>query len=71
MRDTLYIIQIVLAVLLAAAILFQQRGTGLGGVFGGEGNVYRSRRGIEKFLFILTFVLAALFVVTIILSFKL
>lgn len=55
-------IQIVTAVLLTASILLQHRGTSLGGAFGGEGNVYRSRRGAEKFLFWSTVVLAVIFV---------
>lgn len=44
------------------SILMQHRGTGLGGAFGGEGNVYRSRRGAEKFLFYATIILAVAFV---------
>lgn len=62
MDKILNIIQIVLACLLVAAILLQHRGTALGGAFGGEGNVYRTRRGAEKFLFQATIVLAILFV---------
>ena len=53
----------ILAVALVAAILLQQRGTGLGGTFGGEITAYRSRRGIERTLFRLTIALAVLFVV--------
>ena len=55
--------QMILAVALISAILLQQRGTGLGGAFGGEVTAYRSRRGIERTLFRLTIVLAVLFVV--------
>lgn len=62
------IFQIILAILLVIAILLQHRGTGLGGAFGGEGNVYRSRRGIEKTLYTITIVLAVLFVVSAILN---
>lgn len=62
MQNLLNIIQIVLAILLIIVILMQHRGTGLGGAFGGEGNVYRSRRGAEKFLFYATIVLGILFV---------
>ena len=51
---------IVVAILLIVAILLQQRGTGLGATFGGEGNVFASRRGFEKVLFILSIVLTAL-----------
>ena len=59
----LVIAQAILAVGLVAAILLQQRGTGLGGAFGGEVTAYRSRRGIERTLFRLTILLAVLFVI--------
>ena len=62
MQNILNYIQIAVAVLLIASILLQNRGTSLGGAFGGEGNVYRSRRGAEKFLFYSTVVLAIIFV---------
>lgn len=58
------IFQIVLAVLLIVCILLQQRGSGLGMAFGGESNVYRSRRGFEKILFYATIVIAILFCLT-------
>ena len=57
----LTIIQTVTAILLIIAILLQQRGTGLSGAFGGEGNVYRTKRGVEKILFSVTIILAILF----------
>lgn len=63
MDQYLKIFQIILAVLLIGAILLQQSGSGLGMAFGGEGNVYRSRRGMEKILFIGTIVIAILFCV--------
>ena len=56
------IAQVVVAVLLMAAILLQNRGTGLGGAFGGTGGVYLTKRGIEKKLFIATIILAAIFI---------
>jgi preprotein translocase subunit SecG len=59
----LIIAQGILAVALVASILLQQRGTGLGGAFGGEVTAYRSRRGIERTLFRLTILLALLFVI--------
>lgn len=61
MNTVLNIVQLVIAILLIIVILVQQRGSGLGGVFGGEGNVYRTKRGAEKVLFISTIVLAVLF----------
>jgi preprotein translocase subunit SecG len=64
----LTITQILISIGLIAVILLQQRGTGLGAAFGGEGGVYRTKRGIEKTLFISTIVLATLFVVNAILN---
>jgi len=55
------IAQVIIAILLMLAILLQNRGAGLSGVFGGSGEVYRSKRGAEKILFIATIVLAVLF----------
>ncbi len=64
----LTITQVVLAVLLITTVLLQHRGTALGGAFGGEGNIYRSRRGAEKFLFIFTVIIACLFIATALLN---
>ncbi|MDQ2853324.1 MAG: preprotein translocase subunit SecG [Chloroflexota bacterium] len=61
--NPLVVAQGILAVALIAAVLLQQRGTGLGGAFGGEVTAYRSRRGIERTLFRLTILLAVLFVI--------
>lgn len=68
MHNIIQIAQIVISVLLIMSILLQNRGTGLGGAFGGEANVYRSKRGIEKVLFNATIVLGVLFIVLSILS---
>ncbi len=57
-------IQIVLSVLLIAAILLQQTGSGIGGAFGESNNfgtTFHTRRGLEKFLFNGTIVLAILY----------
>lgn len=59
-KSILPFIQIVISILIVIVILLQQRGTGLSAAFGGEGNVYRTKRGIEKILFRATIVLAAL-----------
>ena len=55
------IILIIVAILLIISILLQQRGSGLGAAFGGEGNVYMAKRGAEKVIFWATIVLAILF----------
>jgi preprotein translocase subunit SecG len=57
----LNILQIISAVLLVAAILLQARGSGLGSVFGGEGNIFRTKRGLDKILFYFTIVVAVIF----------
>lgn len=56
------IAQIIIAILLMIAILMQNRGAGLGGIFGGSGGVYLTKRGLEKKLFIATIVLATIFI---------
>lgn len=62
MQNILTIIMVVVAIALMAAILLQQRGASLGGAFGGNSGVYRSRRGVEKLLYILTIIFAVIFV---------
>ncbi|MBU0647843.1 preprotein translocase subunit SecG [Patescibacteria group bacterium] len=64
MPTYLQIIQIVLSVLLIIFIILQNKASALGGVFGGETNVYQSKRGVENFLHWGTVVLAILFVVS-------
>jgi protein translocase SecG subunit len=59
-------VQIVLAVILVAAILLQRTGAQIGGAFGGSDNfssAYHTRRGFERTLFIATLVIAILFAV--------
>lgn len=55
------LIQIILAVLLIALILMQQRGAALGGAFGGGNEFYGTKRGAEKAIFTATIVVAILF----------
>jgi preprotein translocase subunit SecG len=55
--------QLLTAVVLMTLILLQSRGTGLGNIFGGGSESYRSKRGVEKILFSATIVVAALFLI--------
>jgi preprotein translocase subunit SecG len=64
MKNILYIVQIIISILLIAAIMLQQKGSGLGAAFGGDNSVYRTKRGAEKFLFRATIVLSALFLIS-------
>lgn len=61
-------VQIIISVFLIIVVLLQQRGEGLSSVFGGQDGFYRTRRGMEKSLFIATIVLAFLFLATAILN---
>jgi len=59
------IVQIILAVLLTVMVLLQQKGSGLGAVFGGgDGGATQTRRGPEKIIFNTTVVLGILFLGT-------
>jgi preprotein translocase subunit SecG len=53
--------QLIVSVALVLSVLLQSRGSGLGGTFGGDSSVYRSRRGIERRLWQFTIALIVLF----------
>ena len=53
-------VDIVAIALIGVVVIQGQTGAGLGAVFGGS-DIYRSRRGIEKTLLQLTFILTAIF----------
>ena len=57
-------IQIILSIILVTAILLQQRGSSLGGAFGGDNfsSAFHKRRGAEEFLFKFSIVVGILFV---------
>lgn len=53
------------AILTILLILLQQRGASLGAGFGSSGELYTTRRGLEKSLFVATMVFAIIFVASI------
>ncbi len=55
--------QIILAVVLVIVFLLQVRGGGLGGIFGQQTGMYRTKRGIEKTIFRFTIALMVIFVI--------
>ncbi len=62
-------VQIILSVILVLSILLQQSGAGAGGAFGsGEGSFHSTRRGFEKFLFIVSIVCGILFALSALLA---
>jgi len=71
MQTYLNIAQIVLSIALIVVVLFQVRGGGLGGIFGQQSGVYRTRRGVEKILFQLTIVFVIIFLVISVLTLRL
>lgn len=61
----LQIVTVGSAVLMVLAILLQQRGASLGAGFGASGELYTTRRGLDKNLFEATIVMAVVFVLSI------
>lgn len=64
-EEYIYVALILVSILLTLTILFQAKGSDVGGIFGGSsgGGSFRTRRGIEKTLFQLTIVLAVVFLI--------
>lgn len=60
--------QILIALLLISFILLQGRGTGLSAPFGGGGETFRTRRGVEKVLHYLTIFVVVLFTLSLLLG---
>lgn len=63
--SVLQAVTVVSAILMVASILLQQRGASLGAGFGASGELYTSRRGLDKSLYRATVVLAVIFVASI------
>ena len=55
--------QIIVSVAVVVLILLQNKGTGIGSVFGGgDGNVFHTKRGAEKWFFYATILAVFLFI---------
>ena len=63
LQTILTVAQIIVSILLIASILLQAPEGGLSPVFGGGGEMYRSKRNVEKFLMVVTIVLSAVLVI--------
>ena len=70
MLPALPFVQIILSILLVAAVLLQQRGSSLGGAFGSDNfsATFHKRRGGELFLFRFAIIVGSLFVLSTIAS---
>lgn len=56
-QKILLIVQVVVCAILIVTVLMQNRAEGLGKMFGGGGEVFRTKRGLEKVLYYTTIVL--------------
>jgi len=63
MNNYLFYGQIAISIILIVLIALQQRGAALGSAFGGGGEFYSSRRGIQKKLHYATIAASLLFIV--------
>lgn len=63
MNTIVFYSQLAVSVILVVLIAIQQRGTALGSAFGGGGEFYSTKRGIQKKLFYATIVVASLFII--------
>ena len=61
-------VSLISGILMIISILLQQRGASLGAGFGSSGELYTTRRGLDKNLFEATIVLAVIFVLSILSS---
>lgn len=63
--NTIENITVISAVLSVFLILLQQRGASLGAGFGASGELYTTRRGVEKRIFETTVVVVTVFILSI------
>lgn len=68
MNHIFQIITIVSMLLMTLLILLQTRGASLGAGFGGSGELFTARRGVDKTMFQVTIILAILFVGSLVLG---
>lgn len=63
MKNFLLVLNIIFSVLIVVFILIQGRGAGLGSAWGGGGEMFQTRRGMEKIILWLTTILIIIFLV--------
>lgn len=56
-------IEIIISIALTISILLQNRGSGLSAAFGGDFSGFYTKRGLEKFLYIISIVLGSCFII--------
>lgn len=68
MKAIFSIFQLIVSISLIVLILLQAKGVGLGKTWGGSGEFYKSRRGVEKIIFSTTVFLGVIFLISSILT---
>ncbi|HEX7543150.1 MAG TPA: preprotein translocase subunit SecG [Patescibacteria group bacterium] len=63
MKNFLLILNVIFSVLIVVFILIQGRGAGLGSAWGGGGEMFQTRRGMEKIILWLTTIFIVIFLV--------
>ena len=63
MYTALLIIETILSISIVTCIMLQSQGSGLGAAWGGGGETFHTRRGLEKVIFIATIVLSVAFTI--------
>lgn len=67
MRNIVLVINIVVSIVIVALILLQGKGAGLGSAWGGGGELFQTRRGVEKVTLRLTvFFIVVFFILSLI-----
>ncbi len=69
MKNILLIFNITTSVLIVILILIQGRGGGLGSAWGGGGEFYQTRRGVEQITLRVTTILIVVFLIISIINF--
>ena len=69
MKVAIIIINIIISLAIIGLILMQGRGAGLGSAWGGGGETFQTRRGIEKVTLNITIICIILFFILSIVSF--
>lgn len=67
MRNIILVLNIIISIVIVALILLQGKGAGLGSAWGGGGEMFQTRRGVEKVTLRLTiFFIVVFFVLSLI-----
>ena len=67
MKNFLLVINIIASIVVVVLILIQGRGAGLGSAWGGGGEHFQTRRGIERFtLYLTVFFIVIFFAISIV-----